>query len=136
MRIVRAFTAATIALVILPAMVVATKKAGTGQVAKNGIQAATFPCERSHAGNFPGIKCEMSLSESGLSWKFLERFERQVSVPWGAIESWKAYGETYGYTLDIKVTNPPEGGGSFRFSSVDRDAVIGLLRRYSPSKEA
>jgi hypothetical protein len=77
----------------------------------------------------------MTLSESGLSWKFLETFRRQVFVPWGAIQSWKDCAETYGYTLDIRVTNPSEGGGSFRFSSVDRDIVIGLLRRYASSKE-
>lgn len=127
--------AATITLVFLPLIVVATEKAETGKAVVKEGQPFTFPCERSHAGNFPGISCEMILSKSGLSWKFLETFNREVFVPWDSIDSWKSYGEAYGYTLAVNVTHPPEGGGSFRFSSADRNAVIRLLRRYSPTKE-
>lgn len=117
-----------------PIDIAVNEKREAGKAAAKGQQASTFPCEKSHAGN-SGIKCEMTLNNSGLSWKFIETFNREVSVPWNAIGSWKAYGEFYGYALDINVNNPREGGGTFRFSSADWDAVIRLLRRYAQEKE-
>lgn len=125
MQKTKLFIAVTCALAFIPAIVASMEKA----------QPSTFQCERSHAGRFPGIKCEMTLSESGISWKFLESFKREAFVPWNAVDSWKAYGKTYGYTITINVTNPTEDGGSFRFSDTDRDAVISMFRRYSRGKE-
>jgi hypothetical protein len=107
----------------------------TKEVAKPKEETVTLRCGRSHAGGFRYIPCEMTISDKGIRWRFLEEFERDEFIPWGDLDEWEAWGKTYGYQLTLKVSKFKDGGGRFKFSNSDLEKVVQVLRRHAPNKK-
>lgn len=110
-------------------------RGAVAQPAQSSAGGISVPCQRSHAGGASSIRCEMALDKAGIRWTFLEAFKRQVSVPWANLKEWECYGEVYGYSVDLIVTSPDDGGGTFSFSGSDRASVVKSLNENAAKKK-
>lgn len=79
-------------------------------------ESLVFKAGRSHAGGYRYIPVTLTLKDTGINWRFEEEFKREVDIAWASLESWGCWGETYGYTLSLRVEHPENGGGSFKLS--------------------
>jgi hypothetical protein len=114
-------------------VVVSVCTQGLRQQKGQSIDRVEFSCKKS-TGGASSVPTKMTLSDSGIEWKFLNTPERDVPIPWDTVSEWNCYGKTSGYELDFAVTRPPQGGGTFQFSRSDLMKVTDIFEQHVGNK--